>query len=151
MAQLRAELKRAFLQSIYDAVADGVAESMFPSTIPDFSPVIVTLEDGLKAFGRMGFEALKSGKLSLGATGMDHEVRWAAPQQWRAFSQDEVMSLAQELREVHAAALVTLSDAGTPSPTQTQILATMMADDRLLTVTSIQKDFSLIRMAGGRY
>ena len=145
MAQLRAELKRSFLQSIADAVNDQIAVAEFPSTVPDLTPIIVSLEDGLKAFQRMQFEALKSGRLSLGSSGLDHEVRWAAPQQWRSFTQDEVMALAQELREIHSDALIKLSANGNGSPTGQQILAAMFADDRLQSVSSINKDFTLLR------
>lgn len=145
MAAIKGEIKRGILQAIWDAVEDDIAAQEMPSTVPDFQPIIVTLEDGLKAFHRMGFESIKSGRLSIGSSGLSHEVKWAAPAMWRGFSQEEVFSLAQELREVHADALITLSAQGIGSPTQTQIFNTMMADDRLQTVTSTYRDHTMIR------
>src|SRR5437762_10750410 len=97
----------------------------------------------------MGFEAVKSGRLSIGSAGLGHEVKFAVPNVWRGFSQEEVFGLAQELREIHDAALITLSANGNGSPTQLQILRVMMSDDRLQTVTSTQKDFTLLRWHQG--
>src|SRR5436190_8763373 len=149
MAALKAELKRSFLQSIADAVEDGIAQQEMPSTVPGQQDApIVTLGAGLKAFQRMGFEALKGGKLSLGSAGFNHEVKWAPPMHWRSFSQDEVFVMAQEFREVFNDAISTLADAGNSSPTDATILATMMADDRLQTVTSQQHDYSMLRRSG---
>ncbi len=151
MASLRAEIKRAFLQSIYDAVADDIALQEFPSTVPDSANIqITTLVDGLKAFQRTGLEALKGGRLSLGSSGIGHEVRWAPPDIRRSFSQEEVFSLSQELREVYEDALVRLSSIGNNAPNDITILRTMMTDDRLETVTSLQHDFVSLRW-GQRY
>ncbi len=145
MANLPAELKRSFLQSIYDAVVGGTANADFVTGTPSDDNVIASLEDGLKAFQRMGFSSLKTGRLSLGSSGLSHEVKWAAPQQWRAFSQEEVGSLAQELREVYNEAVETLG-----SGTDLAILNTMMASDRMQSISSIQHDYTMLRW-GNRF
>jgi hypothetical protein len=145
MADLKAQQKRAFLQSLYDAIVNDTATIDLSSGIETNEPPIITFIDALQAFQRLGFNALKFGKLSMGTSGLGHEVRWCPPQQWRAFSQEEVFALAQEFREVYADALVTLAEAGNSSPNDATILATMFADDRMQTVTSLQHDFSLLR------
>lgn len=148
MSAIKAELKRSFLQSIADAVEDNIANAEFPSTVPGANDIpIVSLAGGLKAFQRMQFEALKGGKLSLGSSGFDHEVKWAPPAAWRSFTQDEVMSLAQEFREIFNDTLIVLALGGNTSPNDATILAGMMADERLQSVTSssYQTDFSQLR------
>src|SRR5690349_15784235 len=118
MAALKAELKRAFFQSIYDAVVKGTASQDLVSG--DDTLVVRTLEDGLIAFQKMGFQALKSGQLMMGTTGFAHGVTWAPPQQWRSFGQDEVFGMAQEFREVYTDAKLALINAGYTSPTDLQ-------------------------------
>src|SRR5213075_2766984 len=148
MAALKAETKRAFLQSLFDAVEDETARVDLASGAQVADVPIVTLNEALKAFQRMGFNALKNSKLSMGTSGLGHEVRWASPPQldgFRAFGQVEVYGMAQEFREVYADALVTLSAQGNDTPDDATIFAVMMSDDRLTTVTSLQKDYTLLR------
>lgn len=145
MAELKAQTKRAFLQALYDAVANETARVDLASGAQAADSPIATLLEALTAFQRMGFNSLKGGRLSLGTSGLSHQVQWAPPAQWRAFGQEEVFGMAQEFREVYTDAIVTLSAQGNSSPTDLQILAVMMADDRLTTVTSTQRDFTLLR------
>lgn len=145
MADLKAQTKRAFLQSLYDAVADETARVDLASGAQAADSPIATLLEALKAFQRMGFNALKGGRLSMGTSGLSHEVRWAPPAQWRAFGQEEVFAMAQEFREVYTDAVVTLSAQSITEPTDLQILSVMLSDDRLTTVTSTQRDMTLLR------
>lgn len=145
MASLKAETKRAFLQAIFDAVEADVARVDLASGAQAADAPIATLLEALKAFQRMGFNALKGGRLSMGTSGLGHEVRWAPPMQWRAFGQEEVFGMAQEFREVYADALVTLASQSITEPTDAQILSTMFNDDRMQTITSQQRDFTLLR------
>jgi hypothetical protein len=143
MAALKAELKRAFLQSIYDAYK---AETLLADLTGDTDgPAIVTFEDALKAFQHYCFGNVKDGKTLFHTAGLGHETRWALPMQWRSFSEDEVFSMGQEFREVHNEAIVTLADAGNIHPNDSAILSTMMANDRMQTVTDTQRDFTLLR------
>ena len=65
--------------------------------------------------------------------------------QWRSFGQEEVFGMAQEFREVYNDAIITLAGQGNSSPNDATILSVMMADDRLATVDSLQRDFTLLR------
>jgi hypothetical protein len=102
----------------------------------------------MKAFQRQGFNALKSGRLSLGSTGLGQEVRWAPPLVWRSFTQEDVFGFAQEMREVYNDAVTNLSGQGNTDPDDPTIFAVMMADDRFQTVTSLQRDFTTLRWVG---
>ena len=145
MAEIRAQLKRAFLQSIADAVSAHTAKRDFPSGSRTDAPV-VTLLEGLKAFQRMGFSSIKQGKLSVGSAGFGHDVSWAMPSSWRSFSQESVFEMAQEFRELYNSAILTLTLAGTPQPFNDEsILAIMMDSDELQSCTSTQKDFTGLR------
>ncbi len=145
MSSLKAELKRAFLQSIYDAVLSGTIQNDLTSGTDSDSIPITTLLQALQGFQRLGFSNLKGGKTLFQTAGLGHEVRWALPMVWRAFSEDEVFSMAQEFREVYDEAVLTLALAGNNSPNDATILATMMAADRMQSISSTQRDFLLLR------
>ena len=143
MAALKAELKRSFLQSIYDAYK---AETLLADLTGDTEgPSIVTFEDALKAFQHYCFGNVKDGKTLFQTSGLGHETRWALPMVWRSFSEDEVFGMAQEFREVYDEAVTTLADSGNIHPNDSAILAMMMANDKMQTVTSTGLDVSLLR------
>lgn len=150
MANLRGEVKRAFLQSLYDAVVDGNASVDLASGVDANLVQVLTFEAALKAFQRIGFNQLKEGKLTVQNSGMGHDISFAAPDIWRSLNQEELFSLAQEFREVFDDALLTLEVSGDDNPDDRTILRAMMANDRLQSVTSTMRDFSTMRM-GGRY
>jgi hypothetical protein len=62
---------------------------------------------------------------------------------------EEVLALAQEYREVYTDAKAALIAAGNATPSDSQILAEMMGDDRMIGATSVQKDFSQLRYGVG--
>jgi|SRR5882724_2226452 len=148
MANLTAEFKRATLQSIYDAVRKGFANIVLTTGTPLDDDPIIAFEDGLIAFQQRGFNANKDGKTIIATAGLGHDVKWSMPAQWRSLSPDEVFSLAQEFREVFNAAVISLSTQGVNPMTDLQILTTMLADDRMQTVTSTVRDFTLLRWSG---
>jgi hypothetical protein len=150
VANLRGELKRAFLQSLFDAVVDGYASVDLASGVSQDLVKVLTFEAALKAFQRLGFNSLKSGKLSIGTSGMNHEIRFAAPDAMLSFRQDEVFAMAQEFREVFADAKLTLAAGGDDEPDDAAILRTMLAHDRLQSVDSTYRDFTMAR-CGNRY
>jgi hypothetical protein len=78
-------------------------------------------------------------------TGAGKAVQFALPQIWQSFQQDEFFALTEELEQVYSDALVTLSAQGIGSPTDAQIFTVMAADDRLQTITSVQKDYTTLR------
>lgn len=143
MANIRAEQKRSLLQWIFDGVRLDTltADLGIQLALNEPSP-IVSFEDGLIWFQRFIGNDVKSGKFTTGTSGFGHTVQFAKPEVWRPFAQDELLSLAQEFREVYNDALVTLT--GGPTDDRT-ILATMMADDRLQTVTVTHSDFTTLR------
>ena len=145
MSDIKSATKRAFLQSLFDAIANNTATVDLASGSQAVDAAVITLLDALKAFQRMGFNALKNGRLSLGSSGLGHDVRWAPPMQWRSFGQEEVFGMAQEFREVYNDAIITLAGQGNSSPNDATILSVMMSDDRMQTVTSLQRDFVLLR------
>lgn len=144
MANLRAEIKRAFLQSIFDAVQNDVAQRDFVTGTPTDDIPVISLEDGLKAFQREHFATLHRGLLSLGSAGIGHEVKWSPPEVWKDFDQTTMFSLAQEFREVYNDVVATGSFVS-----DLAILNAMMADDRMQTVTSLQRDFTMLRWNQG--
>jgi len=132
VAQLKAELKRAALSSLY-------RQAQKTST---------ALADALANFQDANWQQLKRGKLVIASTGAGDSVTYSIPQVWQSFTQDEFLCLTQELIEVYSSALVTLSAQGNSSPSDDDIFATMLADDRLQSVTSLYHDHSLGRWPG---
>lgn len=152
MAQIRAQQKRSLLQWIYDSVV-----TTNPNGVPllvdrlgivlaagESSP-ITDLQSGLMWFQGYLMNDLSSGKLIVGSSGYQHQTKYAEPAVWRAFTQEALMELAQEFREIYNDAVVTLTT-NSCSINDINILRTMMADDRLQTVTKLQSDYTLIRM-----
>src|ERR1044071_3626475 len=129
MAVLRAEIKRGFLRSLFRQSEANA----------------VTLEAALGAFQDQGFKAIKAGKLVIASSGAGHSVQFAVPDAWRSFSQEEVFSLSEELFQVFDDAKAMLIANGTAEPDDDSIYTAMTADDRLQTVTSLQKDNSPLR------
>src|SRR2546422_3257683 len=139
MAKIRAGLKRAFLRAIYTASQSKEWQVFFPS-----SELLEESQSGLgnilTHFLLQGFDACKLGRFSIGSAGLGHEVKWAPPAVWQSMSQDQVFELAEELIEVYEDAYATLPD------NDEELFRRMLADDRLQSVTSLQKDFTLIRL-----
>jgi hypothetical protein len=147
MALLRAELKRAFLQWLYDLVEDGTAPEVLATGETDMAiPDLVT---ALKAFQKQQAGALSTGKSSVGSSGFAHSTQWQGWSVLRAMNPEEVLALAQEYREVYADAKAALIAAGNATPSDSQILAGMMDDDRMIGASSVTKDFSQLRYGVG--
>ena len=129
MAQIRAEIKRGFLRSLYrQAKLNAQA-----------------LSDALDAFQDHGFMALKSGRLLVSSSGNGHSSTFQLPTQWQQFTPDEVFSLSEELEQVYADAITTLNTNGNATPNDDQIFAVMIDDDRLADIDSVGRDYSLLR------
>ena len=150
VANIRGQVKRAYLQSLTDAVVDGNASVDLASGVDANLVQVLTLEGALKAFQRLGFNQLKEGKMTVSVAGQSHEAKYALPESWRSLDQESVFALAQEFREVRDDAMITLSALGDDDPDDITIMRTMMADDRMQSVTSAYKDHSIIRF-GNRF
>ena len=61
---------------------------------------------------------------------------------WQSMSQDQVFEMAEEFIEIYTDAVAALGGGAEDF----EILARMLADDRLQSVTSLQKDYTAIRM-----
>lgn len=131
MAQLKAEIKRGFLRSLYraDITTNGTNSNLF---------------NALGAFQDSGFSAVKSGRLVINHTGAGKATTLATPDAWRSFSQEECFSLSEELIQVYTDVQATLISDGTNTPTDLQMLNTMLADDRLQSITRTERDYTLI-------
>jgi hypothetical protein len=144
MAQIRAGLKRAFLRAIYQASQSEEWKVFFPS-----SELLEEAQSGLgnilTHFLLQNFDACKQGRFSVGSSGLGHEVRWAPPAIWAAMSQDQVFELAEELIEIYEDAKAAVGFGG-----DAEIFARMLADDRLQSVTSLNRDFTAIRIPWSR-
>lgn len=153
MATVKAQLKRGLLQWIYDALILGTIVDDLGITVPPgvtFS--ITTLEQALIWFQRSLAPEIRTGKITTGSTGYQHGTTFAQPSVWRSLTPDELFAAAQEFREVYKDAVITATAAQAPSAvTDSCILAAMMADDRLQTVTRTQSDYTLIRLPWSRF
>jgi hypothetical protein len=139
MAQIRAGLKRAFLRALFKANQSDEFKVFFPSAELLEEPT-TGLGNVLTHFMFQGFDACKQGRFSIGSSGLGHEVRWAPPMVWQSMSQEQVFEMAEELIEIY-------EDAKQAVGTNDEdIFARMLADDRLQSVTSLQKDYTMIRL-----
>ena|SRR6266581_7535427 len=139
---LKAALKRSFLRSLMVSVQQQTAAIDLNS-----DNEIFTLSGAIDAFLLLGFRDLSRGKSTIGTLGFQHESRFAVPEKWRAFNPEDLMEFQGELRELYDDALVTL---GTGSHSDTEIFNTMLADDRMQTITSTQKDWTVARFPWAR-
>jgi len=128
VARIIAELKRGALRTLYRQRGDGVA-----------------LSDALNAFQDTNWLSVSSGRVITAHTSTGKTTQFALPQIWQSFSQEEWFALTEELQQVYSDCKTNLINAGNPTPTDDQIFAAMMQDDRLQTITSVQKDFGTMR------
>ena len=140
-ATIRAGLKRAFLRALFQASQSDEWKVFFPSSILLAEPR-TGLGNVLTHFLLQGFDACKQGRFSIQSSGLGHEVRWAPPAIWQSMSQDQMFEMAEDLMEIYEDAVAALESGAE----DTEILARMLADDRLQSVTSLQKDFTCVRL-----
>ena len=145
MANIKAEKKLSILQSLYDAIR--------LNNINDFLGVdpaieINTLELALMWFQQGLFNNVRTGKIAIASSGYQlTSVSFERPQVWRDFIPDELLGVAQQFREIYADAKITAAARQAPSAvTDDCILADMMADSRLETVTISHTDYAGIRL-----
>jgi hypothetical protein len=128
MAQVRGQLKRAILNSLYRQATQTVA-----------------LVDILQAYQDALVIGVKGGRIVEATSQAGHSTKFRTPNPGEHFRPEDMSEMTQEFLEVYNDALVTLSAQGNASPTDAQIVAVMLADDRLTTITVTRSDFSLIR------
>lgn len=131
MAILQAEIKRGFLTAL--ARQAGAAS---------------TLNDTLTGFQDYCFSPeLKRGRLITASSGNAHHTAFQMAANGFQMTQDQIFALSQEFLEVYSDSLSSLQTATPPIPTPSdaQILATMLIDDRMTSIRSYQNDYTATR------
>ena len=127
MAQIRAQLKRSFLRSLWrQAQRDGV-----------------TLPQALDTWQEQLFPQVKKGRQISSAAAAGASTQFSAPR-FEFLNADSAMELSEELIVVYedclAAATTAAADTGDAA-----IFTRMMLDDRLQTISQQYDDFTLLR------
>jgi hypothetical protein len=144
---IKAQVKRGLLQYLWDGVTlTTLANDL---GLQGLSAPISTLNDALMWYQRFVAVDIQSGKTSVGSSGVGSSVHYNPWNRDRAYTQEELFAASQELREVYADAITTLSSSNLPT-NDLSIFNAMMADDRMQTVTSTQRDYTIIRMPWSR-
>lgn len=134
VSQIRGQLKRGFLTSIWNQ-------------LPDATPFI----DGLNAYLTACLTgSIQYGKLIEVTSQNGHSTKFRVPVPGEYFSQTDVAELSMEFIEVYNSAVGTLASqvppvvSVTPGDIDSQILAVMLADDRLQGISSVRHDYTLV-------
>jgi len=128
MAQVRGQLKRAILNSLFRQATDTVS-----------------LLDILEAYQDALVTGVKGGRVVEATSQSGHSTKFRTPNPGEHFRPEDMGELTQEFIEAYSDALVTLSAQDNSNPTDAQVVAVMLADDRLASITVTRSDFSLIR------
>lgn len=135
-SQIRAGLKRSILNSL--------ARQAITVGPPDNPPQGVSLITVLGAYQDALVAGVKSGRVVEATASTGRSVKFRTPVLGEHFRQEDVCELAQEYLEVYADAVSALNIQSIPNPTDAQILAQMLNDDRLQSVTVTRRDFTLL-------
>ncbi len=119
--------KQAFLRSLFRA-----------------SRLAGNLKLALEAFQDNGFAACKTGRVIISHSGSGQSTSFELPSVARGFSQDTVLDLSEELLQIFTDALGGTSYDETGASDQTYF-DTMMLDDRLVGVSQVHEDYTLLR------
>ena len=128
MAQVRGQLKRSILNSLSRQATQSVA-----------------LIDILEAYQDALVLGVKGGRVVEATSQAGHSTKFRTPNPGEHFRPEDMTELAQELLEVYADAVTNLNAQGNASPTDAQIVAVMLADDRLASITLVRKDYATLR------
>jgi hypothetical protein len=134
VAQLQAEIKRGFLRALARQCATLGA----------------TLSTVLASFQDSTFDQIKTGAILVSSSGGGYSGTFDIGAIGKQMAPDQIFALSEELLTCYDEAVATLA-AQTPavtSPTDAQILSTMLASDRLQRVTSVRSDYMLLRQGG---
>jgi len=132
VAQVRGQLKRSILNSL-SRQASYVGQ-----------PQGVSLIIILQAYQDMLVLGIKSGRTVEATLSTGRQVKFRTPLLGEHFRQEDVAELAQEYIEIYNDAVSALNIAGNTSPSDPQILAQMLLDDRLQSVTVTRTDYTLV-------
>lgn len=130
-APIRAQLKRAILNSLYRQATTQVP----------LLNILQSYQDSLVT-------GTKGGRVIEATSEAGHSVKWRTPNPGDFFRPEHAAELTQQFLEVYADSVTALNSQGIPSPTDAQIVAQMLADDRLQSITVTRTDHTLIRYPG---
>lgn len=102
----------------------------------------------LKAHYSRAFSSNWNGKQVVATSGNGRSVSYITPDFFKTLTQDEVRRMWVQLLAIYNSALSTLGIAQPADADLTQdksILQTMLADDRMQEITTVQDDFTVIR------
>ena len=128
MAQIRAQLKRGVLNSLARQAATAK----------------VTLLNALNAYQDALIAGVKAGRTIEVSSGAGHMSKFRTPFLGEHFRPEDMAELTQEFVEVYSDSLGVLATGGNSSPTDAQVLATMLIDDRMQSVTRTRVDYTII-------
>jgi hypothetical protein len=131
VATIAAQIKRGFLNTLYRQATAGTQ-----------------LIDILNEFQDYCFSPeLKRGRLIQSSSGNQHSTSFQQFSTAFQLSQEQIFSLSQELIEVYGDSVAGLQAATPPipEPTDDQIAAAMLQDDRLTSIRAFQTDYTATR------
>jgi hypothetical protein len=131
-ANIRAGLKRSILSSLARQAANSSQD-----TSGNLLPALEAYQDALVS-------GVQGGYIYESTSQSGHSTKFRMPVIGQHFSPEDVVELAQDFIEIYNDALVTLSTAGNTSPDDPTILACMLADGRLESVTTTMTDYTLM-------
>lgn len=117
MADIKAETKRSFLRSLYRQTSDTA-----------------TLLSVLEAFQDDKFSSLSGGKIISATSQAGHSTQYVAPTASSAFTEDQILALAEEFLALYDAVKSDLATEGNATPTDEDIFNRMIASNALASV-----------------
>lgn len=102
-----------------------------------------TAYDAIKCALRCKVEHAGQGIFLVGSTALGNAVTYQLPTDGRGYSPSEILEAVEELLTRHEAATAALIAAGTPTPTEAQILAEMLA--LLVPIREVFSDYKDLR------
>lgn len=131
MAQLQAQLKRGILDELWESAPDSAG----------------SLLDVIRSFKSARWDSIKTGTFVVNTSGGGYSVSFHVPEMFRQLGPDQFFMLGMEFVDIYNDAVSTLASNGNSSPSDDDIFAGMMADDRMQTVRGVMGDTTMLRYA----
>jgi archaellum biogenesis protein FlaJ (TadC family) len=130
MVRIQSEIKRALLRSLWSCAKKTQGAK---------------LRSALESYQNSQFSSLKSGRIIVNNSANGHSTSIEVAPQWRQLSQESVLALSELFINVYDDSVVVAAQNSISNPSEDQLLAIMMADDRLQGVTSESLDITGLR------
>lgn len=110
----------------------------------------VPLRDMLYSFQEQCLSTVRTGQIVVSTSGGGFSTALKIPGSISQLNEEELLDLSEDLIQTYETALATLaaSNPAVTSPTDAQMLSTMLDSDNLATVRQMQHDITLIRYPG---